>query len=304
MSAESVIERLGSEGLQGRIVPITRLPDLKRDIEDLREGGMIDAAVYDTYLHDFQYSAPEGLPDARSIIVVAVPQPKLRIHFTYEGREMAAIVPPTYANAMEVIRMVKEALTRIASGEARFERGVLPLKTLAARTGLVRYGRNNITYLPEHGSFHRLVAYFTDLDLGMDQWQEREALPACKECHLCQEACPASVMGDDRFLIRVERCLTWFNEMPSDRPFPKEVGADWHNAIVGCMRCQEACPYDRKVRDWVVEGERFSEEDTRYLLEGKFDGTQGKEMLAKLERCGLDLTVFPRNLQALLGNRC
>jgi hypothetical protein len=53
----------------------------------------------------------------------------------------------------------------------------------------------------------------------------------------------------------------------------------------------------------VVEGERFSEEDTRYLLDGKFDGTQGKEMLAKLERCGLDLTVFPRNLQALLGNR-
>jgi epoxyqueuosine reductase len=102
-------------------------------------------------------------------------------------------------------------------------------------------------------------------------------------------------------LIHVERCLTFLNEMPADKPFPKEVKADWHNSIVGCMRCQEACPYDKKIRTWTEEGESFSEEETRYLLGGVFEDPRAKEMNEKLERCGLDLTIFPRNLTALLG---
>lgn len=299
MSAERILRGLRDEGFQGRIVPIARLADLRKDVESLREKGLIDAAVHEAYLRDFKYVAPEPLPDARSIIVAAVPQPKLRIHFTWEGRDVPAIVPPTYANAWKVIDGVKGALARAAPG-GKFERATLPSKTLAARTGLVKYGRNNITYLPDHGSFHRLVAFFTDLDLGTDHWQEREALPACKSCRLCMEACPASVIGEDRFLIRVERCLTWFNEMPSEKPFPAEYKKEWHNAIVGCMRCQDACPYDKKVRDWVVEGECFSAEDTAYLLHGDLSDERSKAMLVRLESCGLDLTIFPRNLKVLL----
>ena len=297
-----VLERLKAKGWTGGIVPVTRLLDLERDLSMLQEQGLIFKEVKENYLDRFKYDVPQELPDARSIIVVAVPQPKRLIHFAHRGKDLAAVVPPTYANAWDVINSVKSELEEITSAEGgRFERASLPLKTLAARTGVAKYGRNNITYVPEHGSFHRLVAYYTNLDLGLDQWQEREVLPACKTCGLCQKACPASVISRDRFVIRVERCLTFLNELPVDRPFPPEVRPEWHNAIVGCMRCQEACPYDQKVKGWMEEGESFSEEETEYLLKGDFSDPRSKGMNEKLERNGLDLTIFPRNLIALLG---
>jgi epoxyqueuosine reductase len=299
--SQKVLDGLKAKGWIGAVVPVDRLRELQRDIDSLLEQGLVDTSVREIYLDEFKYEAPQQMPDARSIIVVAVPQPRMRIHFTH-GKDVAAIVPPTYANAWTVINNVKSVLEETTAEDGgRFERASLPLKTLAARTGLVRYGRNNITYLPEHGSYHRLVAYFSNLDFELDQWKERESLPACKTCDLCVKACPASVISRDRFLIRVERCLTFHNEMPSEKPFPKQVQADWHNAIVGCMRCQEACPYDRKIKGWTEEGEYFSAEETMYLLKGDFSDARAKEMNQKLERCGLDLTVFPRNLKALLG---
>jgi epoxyqueuosine reductase len=297
----NILDGLEAKGWTGGIVPVTRLRDLERDLAVLQEQRLIYKEVKELYLDNFKFDAPQELLGARSIIIVAVPQPKRRIHFTYRGNDLPAIVPPTYANAWGVINNVRSALEEITSAEGgRFERASLPLKTLAARTGVAKYGRNNITYIPEHGSFHRLVAYYTDLDLGLDQWQEREALPACKTCDLCQKACPASVISRDRFVIRVERCLTFLNELPVDRPFPPEVRPEWHNAIVGCMRCQEACPYDQKVKGWIEGGESFSEEETEYLLKGDFSDPSSKDMNEKLERNGLDLTVFPRNLVALL----
>jgi epoxyqueuosine reductase len=302
ISSQRVLDRLKVKGWSCGIVPIGRLRELQYDLDSLFEQGLVDAKVREAYLNEFKYEAPRQMPDARSIIIVAVPQPRLRIHFTFEGRDVAAIVPPTYANAWTVINGVRSFLEEITVEEGgKFEKASLPLKTLAARTGLVKYGRNNITYLPENGSYHRLVAYFSNLDLKVDQWQEREALAACKTCEQCSEACPASVICNDRFLVHVERCLTFLNEMSSDRPFPDKVKAEWHNAIVGCMRCQDACPYDKKVNGWTDEGETFSEEETCYLLKGEFSDARSKAMNDKLERSGLDLTIFPRNLVALLG---
>ncbi len=296
-----VSDGLGSRGWSTGTIPVGRLIDLRGDLDPLLEQGLVHEAVRNAYLNDFKYEAPGQLQDARSLVVVAVPQPRMRIHFIHNGRDIPATVPPTYANAMTVIEGVRKELETLTVKEGgRFVKATLPLKTLAARTGLVRYGRNNITYLPGHGSFHRLVAYFSNLDFGMDQWQEREPLPACKTCDLCRKACPASVISKERFLIHVEKCLTFLNEMPSEKAFPVEVKGGWHNAIVGCMRCQDACPYDKKIRKWTEEGETFTEDETRYLLKGDFSDDGAKELSLKLERCGLDFTIFPRNLEVLL----
>ncbi|MFA5312977.1 MAG: 4Fe-4S double cluster binding domain-containing protein, partial [Methanomassiliicoccales archaeon] len=148
--------------------------------------------------------------------------------------------------------------------------------------------------------FHRLLAFYTDLDLRTDDWQEREMLPACATCRMCMKACPVSAIVEDRFLIHAERCLTFFDEMPSDRAFPSTISVDSHNALIGCMKCQNVCPYDKKVRDWAEEGESFSEEETAFLLSGTFEGDMANEICRKLERHGLDLTIFPRNLEVLL----
>jgi epoxyqueuosine reductase len=304
MSSDGLVEGLRAKGIHCRIASIDVLPRLKEDIESLRLNGSIDPVVYETNLRHFHYQVPENMPDARTIIVAAMPQPIMRIHFEWHGKDFAVVVPPTYSYGGDVNEsMRRAALDLLGNADARLERATLPLKTLAARMGLVRYGRNNITYLPEVGSFHRLAAFFCDQDLIVDEWREREMLSACKNCRKCLHACPGQVITEERFLVHIERCLTYFNEKPNDHAFPAQVDSSWHNAIVGCMRCQEVCPYDQKIRSWTVEGERFSESETRYLLEGDFSGESATEMGKKLERYGLELALFPRNLKVLLDAR-
>ncbi|HAA85103.1 MAG TPA: hypothetical protein DCE14_01985 [Kosmotogaceae bacterium] len=119
-------------------------------------------------------------------------------------------------------------------------RAALPEKLLAARTGLAGYGRNNITYVPKAGSYHRLVALYTDMPCEDYEWQSPSRLDECKNCSACIRSCPTGCIVEERFLINASRCLTYFNE--SRRPFPSWVNSKWHNAIIGCLKCQMICP--------------------------------------------------------------
>jgi len=212
-----------------------------------------------------------------------------------------SVVPPSYAFSREVDERVKKVMTESVAPEVlRFEKAFLPLKTLAARSGLILYGRNNIAYVPKKGSFLRLTAFFTDLVCKDDTWGDRKMLPACKTCRNCLKACPNGVIGEERFLIKVERCLTFLNEQTADKEFPDWVNPAAHNAIVGCMHCQRVCPYDKSLIASYTDGGEFSEAETVYLLRGRFKGEKAKEMEDKLKLIGLDLSIFPRNLKVLL----
>ncbi len=69
------------------------------------------------------------------------------------------------------------------------------------------------------------------------------------------------------------------------------------------MHCQRVCPYDKEVKDWHEDRGIFTEEETAYLLRGKYTGTKAKAMEKKLKSLGIDLTIFPRNLEVLLPQR-
>ena len=180
----------------------------------------------------------------------------------------------------------------------------LPKKLTAVRSGLAAYGKNNVSYVPGMGSFHRLVALWSDLPAKEDNWHDLRIMDACQKCQACQRACPTGAIASDRFLLHAERCLTFLNEKPAEVPFPEWVDPSWHNCLVGCMRCQRACPENKKVRDWVVGDELFSEEETALLLDGVAQERLPSETVAKLERLDLIelLEIIPRNLSALLGD--
>ena len=304
MKTRTVLHALEGEDCSARAVSIDRLEQLKEDIVSLRTSGVLDKNVYNDYLLTMKYEVPKDFPEARSIIVIAVPHPQLKIAFMWRGRRIETVVPPTYAFAREVDERVKEVMARgIAPEVLRIERAILPLKTLASRSGLTLYGRNNIAYVPKKGSFHRLMAFFSDLDCDDDQWGDRKMLPACKTCRNCLKACPNGVIGEDRFLIGVERCLTYLNEQSAEKAFPDWVDPAAHNAIVGCMHCQRVCPYDKTSIGSYTDGGEFSEAETTYLLKGQFNGKKAKRMEDKLKWIGLDLSIFPRNLKVLMDQQ-
>jgi epoxyqueuosine reductase len=296
-----LFEDLKKNGLRGRIISVEHLNEIKEEIESRHRNSLFDETFYQERLKHFKYQKPVSLPGAKSIVVVAVPQPIIKITFYWQGRALSLTLPPTYIGSSKIDRCVKGLLEQSLKPESyKFVKAMLPLKTLAVRSGLALFGRNNITYVPKFGSFHRLTAFFTDYLCPEDQWQKPQILPKCKECRACIKACPVGSIIEERFLIKAERCLTYLNEKTANHAFPEWVDPLWHNAIVGCMRCQRVCPYNKDVITWSEDRGKFAEDETKYLLKGEFSGEKGAKIGRKLRRLGLDLDIFPRNLAPLL----
>jgi epoxyqueuosine reductase len=177
-----------------------------------------------------------------------------------------------------------------------------PHKTLATRSGLARYGRNNITYIDRLGSFYRLTTVHVDVPCQEVAWSEPAVMSACEGCALCTDACPTEAISDGRFLLRAERCITWWNEKPGDVPFPEWVPVRAHHAVVGCMRCQLVCPENGRVLRGSERGPSFSEDETRTLLQARRPGELPQELRLRLIAWDMlpMLDTLPRNLAACL----
>jgi epoxyqueuosine reductase len=301
-AVDRVLEGVSRRGWQARVVRAERVDDLRRVIEGLRADGLLDETFATERLAFFSFDLPAELPEARSLIVIAVPAPAVRLTFHWHGDAREALLPPTYAGYNTTTKGVQDGVAAIlAEGGWRSAPPLLPLKTLAVRSGLAAYGRNNITYVPGMGSYAQLVALFSDLPCEGDGWREPVMLERCESCEACRKACRSKAIPEDRFLLRAERCLTYHNE--SARPFPGWIEDGWHHALMGCMQCQRVCPEDKPFREWVEAGGEFGEDEAALLLSGprREDLPAGvAEKLARLELLD-DLTILSRNLGMLIG---
>jgi len=303
---DDLFVRLRGRGFQARIVSVSRLHQLQKEIESLRSHAFLDGQFYRDRLAWFSFQIPEDLPKARSLIVVAVPRPQTRAIFTWNGRRRPLIIPPTYTANEGIRKQVGDFLAGILSERGYASSGTaLPLKLLAARSGLVQYGKNNVSYVSGLGSFFQLVGVYSDLPCEEDSWQEATMMKSCEECELCRRACPTGAISSDRFLLRAERCIVYHNEKEGDVPFPEWMATSWHNCIVGCMLCQRVCPQNKEVIQWIGEEEEFSQEETALLLEGVPCNKLPVKTLGKLERLSLVdyFESLPRNLGVFFKKR-
>jgi len=251
-----------------------------------------------------------GEEDGRSagaVVVVAVPRTAWRVSFDLGEARFVAIIPPTYVRYRALFEEVRQDLAANGLPGAKVEHLVGPLKAVAARLGLVRYGRNNVTYAPGVGSYMQLCGYVTDAQLPTDERelpQARAFLPECDDCRVCRSACPTGAIADDRLLLHAHRCLTYANENPG--VWPGWVPARAHNCLLGCLRCQRACPANPKLKV-ADSGVLFSAAETRALLENPdaLDERNEAGVRYKLAWLGQPYVepVLGRNLRALLEVR-
>jgi epoxyqueuosine reductase len=209
------------------------------------------------------------------------------------------IIPPTYDSQTD--KAVEGILSDVLGPQGyRVARAVLPVKSLAVRSGLGEYGRNNVCYVPSMGSFHRLAAFYSDITSSHDSWREPQAMRRCENCQACSRACPTGAISSDRFLIRAERCITFHNERLGE--FPAWIDPSWHNCLEGCMHCQRVCPENVNFRDWVEGNHAFSEEETNLILKSTPPDRLPDETARKLVELSLleDTHILGRNLKALL----
>jgi epoxyqueuosine reductase len=294
----ALYEELAKGGYQCKIIFSDHIHDLQSEIESQYRQGLFDEEFYSEELTGFDFKITDSFAGSTSLIIVAAPQPQVRVTFNWQGESHRAIIPPTYSYATD--RQIQKLLEhQLNPAGFQVKKAKLPWKLLAVHGGLAQYGKNNITYVAGMGSYHRLVTFISDFPGAEDHWREPQVLERCENCKACMKACPTGAITPDRFLLNGARCLTFHNERKGE--FPHWISPSWHNCLVGCLYCQKACPVNKDVVKSVKEGPVFSEKETAFILQGQPQNKVPQHAIQKLESLDMIeyLPVLGRNLKVL-----
>ncbi len=287
-----------------KTISVKHLNELQEDIDKLyREGKLSDNETYRSYLSNKKFKIPESLPDAKSIIVIAIFTKLGVVNFHLDGKRHEIMVPPQYYDDGITYEDLDNLILNeiIKTPGYNFEMAQhVHLKLMAVRSGLGKYGRNNLCYVDEMGSLITLLAYFTDFTFNEDDWTEIRMMDRCEECGVCMSNCPSKCITETNFVIDVGKCVTLYNEIAGK--FPKWISPDTHNALMGCMKCQLPCPANHKVIKLTEKLEDISEQETKAILKGKSDKKLLDSLCKKL-KYPITKEFFPilkRNLEVLI----
>jgi epoxyqueuosine reductase len=291
MMVRSIIEHLKQEALlhgdKISAISASMLPEVKKNFDKLG----IETHPY------FDFAPSSGLEwPLQSVLVAASPSRRFSVSFDMGNREFKAIIPAAYADDEKKNCEIEQYLKVLLENEGYhiLQGKKLPLKALAANTGLGVYGRNNLIYIEGFGSFLNLNVFFTDLPVQDEPFFPFEVLDTCKDCNLCVKDCPSGALREEPFFVEITRCLTWANE--SDEPFPDWVESSWHNALIGCERCQLVCPHNRELLNPIEEIARYNIKETEAFLRDELP-KEALEPLGVAHYC----KCLGRNLKSLLA---
>ncbi len=275
---------LDAPAFQYRTISVGRLTEVKKWFEKLdKDGRLSRQPIFRKYVDSFHYAPPKDLPEAKSLIIISLPDWISTIAFHHRGVARDLLVSCGYVDFGPPEETIKKWVSAdiIKDPSARFvSASKLPLKTLAALSGLAAYGKNNITYVEGYGSCHALYAYFTDKGLP-DQWGPLRMLRQCKGCRICAAACPTKAIRDSEFVIDAGKCLCLYYELKD--PLPAWIDPSAYHALAGCFDCQYTCPANRAQLKAIRKIADISEEETELLMSGGTDAALRASIAGKLK---------------------
>ena len=240
---------------------------------------------------------PELPFEARSIVIVTTKHKLVNMLFSYKDK----IIRDFHClGSKPLCRDIEDLFSR--NGYHTENIYWLPQKRLAVCAGLCEYGRNNITYTDEWGSWFEIITYLTDMPCAdAHVWRGVKCMDACRACVNCMEACPTKAIKNDTYLIDNALCTTLYIE--SDKPFPDFIPKEAIHSVIGCVYCQDACP--KNVGKFVTTGTvSFSGEETALLLDGADKSEMPDSLKEKIDLLALDwrLPSLPKSLQVRIEN--
>jgi epoxyqueuosine reductase len=285
-----------------RTVALEHIAELKAWMDRLDKAGRLSAdSTWRRYVNSFHYAPPPELAGARSLIVMATPLKNSTIVFHSAGKKHTVMIPSNYVDDGLTLADYRNLLYEggIAAKDEKLERARLPLKQLAVRSGLAEYGKNNITYIEGYGSFFQLLAFYSEQRLE-DHWGRLRMMRLCKGCSICLRECPTGAIRESDFVIDPARCLSLYNELPD--PMPSWIPAAAHNALIGCLKCQDTCPGNEDVLQDRWDLGEVPAAETAALLSGRIDARTSETLKTRFKRIGGgdDLAYIARNLKRVL----
>jgi epoxyqueuosine reductase len=270
-----------------RTLPVSRFPELQAEYDRARNAGNLSRSkAFRDQIGPLGFKVPADFPGAKSVIIMAAFTKPMYANFLLDGRPLRVLVPPQYYtddwNAATLKNIAQKDIVKKPDSRVVDITERIPLKLLAARSGLGLYGRNNLIFVDGMGSYNLLYAYITDYQFPEDNWTTLDVLGACRRCDHCDRICPTVCIQRYNFVIDIDKCITLYNENPGD--FPAWIRKSYHHALMGCVRCQDPCPENRGIGQITGNLEDISEDETRKILNGTADDALLKSLQRKLRQ--------------------
>ena len=185
------------------------------------------------------------LPDARSIIVLAVPMGLRASDGDYAVASYARYadyhetIPPM---AEDLIRSIREITGTDFSSLICVDSSPILERSLAVRAGLGWIGKSSMFIAPGRGSALFLCEILLSLEFPPDEPYTRDG---CGSCRRCADACPNGCIDPETRTIRADRCAAYLTiEHKGD--FSEEQATLIGNHLFGCDECLRACPHNSR----------------------------------------------------------
>lgn len=296
-------QEIEANGDKSKIISINILDQIIEDVENIKNTGWLNDFQKHIVNDMYDFHLPEADYKINSIIIIATPSRLVTLVFNKNGKKISTMLPPTFADYTSTPKRVREYLDKLMNTHGYHISNApdLPYKLIAVRSGLSKYGRNNISYIDGIGSFYSMNFFYSDLPCENRDLYEIRRMDTCRKCTLCMQNCPTNAILENRFLINNKRCLTYFNES-GGWDFPDWIDESAHNSIYGCVKCQIVCPHNREQLKHTIETVEFSEDETDMLLKDNNYEGYSYELKEKVKNLCMEefLSAVPRNLKVLI----
>lgn len=133
---------------------------------------------------------------------------------------------------------------RTVQSRAWVDTGPMLERGIAAEAGHGFIGKNTLLISRGLGSWLFLGELALDLELEPDP--PKRVSFGCGDCTLCANACPTGAL-DEPYRMDARRCISYLT-IELRGAIPRHLRSKMGNWVFGCDLCQDACPYNGRIR--------------------------------------------------------
>ncbi len=224
--------------------------DIKEILKTRKESGFLSG--FEEKDLELRINPKKTMPEAKSIIVIAIPYYRDRAEAAYEKLAKYHGDLARLAWGRDYHFVLRDKLQKIANfikeQESKFQykifvdTGPLVDRHVAYRAGLGWYGYNSLLINEEFGSWFFIGYMINNLLFPIDKPLTNKA---CQACNLCIKHCPSGAI-EAPYSFDAKKCLSYLLQEKSEisRSDRKLVG----KKIYGCDICQEVCPHNNQIQ--------------------------------------------------------